>query len=245
MNVNEVLAAGLNLDFDYEKIKKEMLDLRPYWTYTPPYKDHIDSGLSGLVFMSESKENYEKIDYIISQGDKLPPKYIKKELQGQWIYYLREHVDNQTGTHKFAVTKNLSTEGWRWIDQYKDIVPYTIQCIESLPYKHIGCIRVFVTENTFFPTHRDFGMGGPPELSKDYAKTLGLSLIPDTGDVPMSIYSYKQKQVYEVFGNAMLFNDSAFHGVKYTPGLRITIRVFGEIDFSNFQPFIDQTQVYF
>lgn len=245
MNITEVLAASLKLDFDYEKIKTEMLTLRPYWTYTPPWKTHIDSGLSGQIFMSESEDRYNEIDYLVDNGPNQSATFVKNKLRGQWIYYLRKHKDNTTNTHKFYVTKNLSTADWSWISEYKNLIPYTIQCIESLPFRHIGCIRVFVTENTFFPTHRDFGMGGPAELSTDYEKTLGLSIIPDTGNVPMSIYSYRDKKVHEVHGNAMLFNDSAFHGVKYTPGQRITIRVFGDIDFNEFSPFLDKSQIFY
>lgn len=237
MNVSSVLAAGLNLDFDYEKIKSEMLALRPHWVYTPPYKTHIDNGLAGVVYRSESVDLYNKIDYIDSGVS-----HVQRELRGQHIFYLRYSKDNPDA-QKFLITKNLPTDNWEWIDRYKNTIPYTINCIESLPYKKIGCIRVFVTENTFFPSHRDYGMHGPFELSTDYSKTLGLSIIPDTGNVPMSIYSFQHKQVHKVHGNAMIFNDSAFHGVEFTPGIRITIRIFGEIDFQELLPFVDSERI--
>lgn len=239
MNVTDLLAAELNLPFDYEKIKSEMLSLRQYWKYTPPYKEHIDSALAGLVFKSESDDLYKKIDYIDTNNT-----HVHNGMQGQYIFYLREN-DNNLNAEKFIVTKSLPTNSWNWIEKYKNIMPYTIECIESLPYTQIGCIRVFVTENTFFPTHRDYGVGGPPVLSTEYAKTLGLSIIPDTGNVPMQIFSYKNKEVCKVPGNAMLFNDSAFHGVEYTPGIRITIRVFGEIDFQKFIPYINTQQAFY
>lgn len=241
MNVTDVLAAGLNLPFDYNIIKNEMLALEKYWIYTPPYKAHIDSGLVGLVFMSDTKENYNKIDYISEVNDQ----HVNRELRGQYIFYLRKHKDNPNNIEKFLYTKKLSVQGWDWIDEYRALIPYTIQCIESLPYKNIGCIRVFVTHNTFFPTHRDSGVAGPAVISKDYDTALGLSIIPDTGDVPMQIYSFDNKEVYKVHGNAMLFNDSAFHGVEFTPGTRITIRVFGDIDHQEFAKFVDPARVFF
>lgn len=239
MIVTDLLAAELILPFDYEKIKSEMLKLKKFWRHTPPYKLNIDQALAGLIFKVESDELYKKIDYI-DNNDKI----VHVGMPGQHIFYLRESNANPTA-EPFKLTKMLPTESWDWIPAYKDIIPYTIECIESLPYRSIGCIRVFVTENTFFPTHRDFGVGGPAVLSSDYPKILGLSIVPDTGDVPMSIYSYKNKEVYKVSGNAMIFNDSAFHGVSYTSGMRITIRVFGDIDFQDFLPYINTKQVFY
>jgi hypothetical protein len=241
MNVLDVLAAGLNLSFDYTIIKNEMLALQKYWKYTPPYKTHIDNGLKGLVFMSDTEENYNKIDYTNDSDNQ----HINRELRGQYIFYLRKHTDNPDNIEKFTYTKKLSTEGWEWVEEYRELMPYTIQCIESLPYKRIGCIRVFVTHNTFFPTHRDSGMLGPAALSKNHNTALGLSIIPDTGNVPMQIYSFDKKEVYRVHGNAMLFNDSAFHGVEFTPDTRITIRVFGDIDYTEFSKFIDPAKVFY
>jgi hypothetical protein len=97
---------------------------------------------------------------------------------------------------------------------------------------------VFITENTFFATHRDYGWG-KNKLSEDYDRCFGLSIIPDTGNVPMKIQSFKNKEVYDISGNAMLFNDSAWHGVPYVSGTRITIRIFGEIDYQYFMSYID------
>lgn len=245
LTVTDILAAGLRFDFDYEKIKEEMLSLRPHWIYTPPYKVNLDVPLAGKVFMSESTEYYNKIDYKVDYY-KENSETVTRELRGQHIFYLRRHKDNLTNTTKFAKIKDLDTDGWDWIPEYKSFIPYTIQCIEQIGYEKIGCIRVFVTENTFFPTHRDSNAGKEfHEISEDYERCLGLSLIPDTGNVPMLIYSKKDEQVCKVFGNAMLFNDSAFHGVQFTPGMRITIRIFGKIDFQRFEKHIDLSQVYY
>lgn len=243
--ITDILAAGLNFNFDYEKIKAEMLSLRPFWKYTPPYKANLEAPFSYNIFMSESKEYYDKIDYI-EDYTRPDSAMIKRELQGQYIFYLRHHKDNVNRDTRFSYVKNLNTEGWDWIDEYRSIIPYTINCIESIGYDHIGCIRVFVTENTFFPSHRDTLSGNPtnPEPSRDFERCLGVSLIPDTGDVPMAIQSPNNGNVYKVYGNAMLFNDSAFHGVKFTPGIRITIRIFGKIDFQKFQKYLDFNQLY-
>lgn len=55
----------------------------------------------------------------------------------------------------------------------------------------------------------------------------------------MKIQSFKNKTIHEVNGNAMLFNDSAWHGVGMVNGMRITIRVFGKIDYQKFLPYLD------
>jgi hypothetical protein len=246
VTVTDILAAGLKFNFDYEKIKSEILTLRPSWIYTPPYKANLDATLSGKIFRSESEEYYNKIDYTV---DHTKPKseVIKRELRGQYVFYLRKHRDNLLNDTRFSYVKNLETEGWDWITDHASKIPYTIECIERIGYEHIGCIRVFVTENTFFPTHRDTLAGDAihPEVSHDYERCLGISLIPDTGGVPMLIHSQKENKVCEVHGNAMLFNDSAFHGVRFTPGIRITIRIFGNIDFQKLQKNIDFAQLHF
>jgi hypothetical protein len=244
--VTDILAASLKFDFDYKKIKSEMLSLRSFWKYTPPYKANLNAPFSYNIFMSETEEYYNKIDYIADHTTS-NSEMIKREIQGQYIFYLREHKDNLKNDTRFSYVKNLDTSGWNWIEEYKTKIPYTINCIESIGYEDIGCIRVFVTENTFFPTHRDTLSGTPDclEISQDYERCLGVSLIPDTGNVPMLIQSPRENKVCEVYGNAMLFNDSAFHGVKFTPGIRITIRIFGKIDFQKFQKNIDFEQPYF
>jgi hypothetical protein len=68
---------------------------------------------------------------------------------------------------------------------------------------------------------------------------LGLSLIPLTGQVPLRIWSSTENAVKEVEGNAMLFRDSQPHGVPFTKDVRITIRIFGNIDFNDLSNYID------
>jgi hypothetical protein len=41
----------------------------------------------------------------------------------------------------------------------------------------------------------------------------------------------------------MIFRDSQPHGVPYTPGIRITIRIFGEIDFDALEKYIDKSSI--
>lgn len=240
METQKLLAAKLDLDIDYARIKEELLSVRDQWIASPPWKGNIDAALRGDIFMSESEDYYRRAD--LQEESDSRRVLQSQELPGQHIFYLREHVDNIANNQQFSITKRLSTEGWHWRDDIKAKIPYTIECIEKFPYNHLGCIRVFVTENTFFATHRDYGWGRE-ELSTDYDKCFGLSLIPDDGGVPMKIQSFKDKQVHEIPGNAMLFNDSAWHGVGFVPGIRISIRIFGSIDFNTFVPYIDGSHI--
>ena len=59
----------------------------------------------------------------------------------------------------------------------------------------------------------------------------------------MKIHSFATGKIHEVSGNAMLFNDSAWHGVGIVNDTRITIRVFGKIDYQKFLHFINQDSV--
>jgi hypothetical protein len=77
------------------------------------------------------------------------------------------------------------------------------------------------------------------KLHDDITKTLGLSLVPLTGNVPLRIWSSTENAVKEVEGNAMLFRDSQPHGVPFTKDARITIRIFGDIDFNDLDDYID------
>lgn len=237
MDVKKILAASLNFDFDYDRIKKEILNTRDFWSHSPAYDFNIQAAKIGSIFAADSLDNYDKIDY-----QNTFHKHVSKSLRGQYIFYMRFHQDNDKKISRFDTTKNLSIEGWRWRQEIVEKTPYLKACIENLPYSHIGCVRIFITENTFFATHRDYGWG-KEELSKDYNACFGLSIIPDTGGVPMKIYSFDTRTVHEVYGNAMLFNDSAWHGVSMVDGIRITIRVFGEIDYQKFLPYIDHRSV--
>lgn len=235
MDIKRILAAPLNLPFDYDLIKKEILSTRSIWKFSPPWLSNMKRAMSGQIFMSESLDNYMRADY---QND-VNRQVVKKELPGQYIFYLRRNIANANNVTRFDLTKDMPVDKWLWIEDLRKKLPYTIECIESLPYEHLGCVRVFVTENTFFATHRDYGWG-QEKLSDNYDRCLGLSIIPETGSVPMKIQSFKNKKVYDIEGNAMLFNDSAWHGVPLVSDLRITIRIFGVVDFQKFVPYLDE-----
>lgn len=242
INFESLLAANLNFNFDYDKIGQELMSCRPYWSKTPIWQSWIDMAETGKFFKVESDDYYNRI----TRSYKTPDGKImvdKREFEGFYNLYLRSpEEETKFNDRSFNRTKYLNHLDWRWRDSLKNKISYTIECIESLPYKSIGLIRVFITENTFFPTHfdYDYNLDSNNDTGKDdISKTLGISLIPLTGGCPLRIWSSSENQVKEVYGNAMLFRDSQPHGVPFTKDTRITIRIFGDIDFNDLNKYID------
>ena len=217
------VAAALGRKFDYPRMAREILSCREFFVYTPPYQRQIDGARSGdIPFMSESAARYGAIDTMEDGAVR------RKRLRGASIFYLRNSTENDvTRDSRFSVTKTLSHESWYWRPELKERIGYTVECIESLPYRTLGLIRVFVCEDTFMPTHRDT----VPAEGYDRTKAIGVSLVPATGGVGMLIWDDVARAVRDVKGNCLLFDDSKWHGVPMTRGARITLRIFGNLDF--------------
>jgi hypothetical protein len=234
--MNNILAAKINLDCDYSTITQEVLDCSKFWRYIPPYKHQIDNPLN-KEFNVATEDDFAAIDYIDVQANRA---VIKRGGGGAHIFYMRENT--ATTSQSFADTKPLPHNTWKWRDELN--IPYTKKFIESLPFTTIGMIRVFIFKDTFLPVHKDYSTGGKIH-SPDYEKCLGLSIIPTTGNVPMKIWSNQLNKVVSVPVNLILFNDSVWHAVPKTTGYRITIRVFGDIDYSYFSDKIDTEHAYY
>ncbi len=219
----DFIAASLGYEFDYARMAREILSCREFFVYTPPYQRQVDGALAGdIPFLSESEGCYRSIDTLADEGIR------RNRLRGVNIFYLRNSRENDvTRDSRFSVTKKLSHASWYWRPELAKRIPYTIECVESLPYRTLGLIRVFVCEDSFMPTHRDT----VPERGYDKSKAVGLSLIPSTGGVGMLIWDDAARRVREVQGHCILFDDSKWHGVPMTAGARITLRIFGELDF--------------
>ncbi|MEA3194291.1 MAG: hypothetical protein QOD26_2624 [Betaproteobacteria bacterium] len=219
-----LIGAALALEFDYARMAAEIDACEEFFIDTPPYQRQVDGVASGLIpFRSESAANYARIDTMVERDVR------RRELRGVRIFYLRNSTENDVVERSsFAVTKALPHASWSWRPELASRIPYTIECIESLPYRTLGLIRVFVCDDTFMPTHRDTDPDANPDY--DRSKAVGLSLIPRTGDVGMLIWDRTRRRARELSGNALLFDDSNWHGVPMTRGRRITIRIFGEID---------------
>lgn len=243
---DKILAANLNFDFDYDKIGREIINCRSSWIQTPIWQNWIDMAFDGKFFKVETNEMYERISRSTKDENGNEVKD-DRELKGFYNLYLTTpEKESEFKNRSFNRTKYLNHQNWHWRNSLKDKIPYTINCIEKLPFTKIGLIRVFITENTFFPTHFDYEQFRDTENTTgqdDLTKTLGISLIPRTGNVPLKIWSKTDQTVKQVPGHAMIFKDSEPHGVPYTPELRITIRIFGNINFNNLKPYIDTTSI--
>ncbi len=191
MDFNDIIAASLNLDIDYEKMTSELLAVQDSdkcfpFSY-PPNRGDIDKVTAYSLFL------------------RINPTFIDYSYRG---------------------AKQANESEWGW--DYKLNIPYTRHVIESLPFNILGAIRVVYFPNVPCVEHTDWDDRG------DKTHTLGLSLIPSTGNTWCEIWSDELGEYVKVFGNAMLLNDSIKHRVPCSNGTRITMRIFGEIDYHAF-----------
>jgi len=241
---DSILAANLNINADYEKISQEILQCRKHWEYSPIWKKWIDAANEGKIFKVESDENYESVSRQYFSNHVL--KHDRRKFNGVYTLYLRspgpEYLFSKRG---FGITKYINHNEWIWKKSLENSIPYTIETISKLPFHHIGLVRVFITENTFFPTHHDYEAekDNRPEDNIDLGKSLGISIVPLTGDVPLKIWSSCDNIVKEVPGHAHIFRDTQPHGVPFTDKIRITIRIFGDVNYDELEKLVDKDSI--
>jgi len=225
----DVLAASLDYRFDHARMANEILGTADFFIDTPPYQWQVTKGLAGEIpFRSASREDYLRIDSYGNDGVE------RRKLRSAKVFYLRNSTVNDVRRDpRFSVNKNLPHGSWFWRPELAQRIRYTISAIESLPFRHIGLVRSFVWKDTFMPTHRDTVPDAAGRYDLDPA--LGISLIPSTGDVGMLIWDEARKKVRALAGHCLMFDDSKWHGVPMTRGARITLRIFGELDFESVQ----------
>ena len=142
--------------------------------------------------------------------------------------FLRENKTMPQYSYRGAKLAELN--GWEW-DTSLDI-PYTISVIEQLPFKKLGTVRAVYFPDIPCIEHTDW------DDKNNLKNTLGLSLIPTTGNTHCNVWSERLNDYVSIPGNAMLLNDSIRHNVPKANGLRITVRLFGEIDYDKFNEYI-------
>lgn len=138
--------------------------------------------------------------------------------------------------YSYRGAKQANGSLWNW--DYELHIPYTRSVIESLPFREIGTIRVVYFPNVPCVEHTDW------DNETDKIHSLGLSLIPSTGNTWCEVWSEQLESYVKIPGNAMLLNDSIKHRVPCSEGTRITMRVFGDIDYSWFINKIDFEHCY-
>lgn len=239
LEFSNIIGARINVNFDFHKINAEILSLRSIWEEAPITKYWLNKAYAGEVFMSESQTMYDNVTHRYRCGEEI--KKSIKEFPPFYSLYLRSHeLEEKISLKNFGYTKYLNHDTWQWRESIRSKIPYTIACIESLPYKTVGIVRVLITEKTFLPTHIDC-----ENLSaiNDIGQTLGISIISETGGVPLKIWSKQDDCVKDLWGNTIIFKDSEAHAVPYTEDRRITIRVFGDIDLDRLSSLVDEDSI--
>lgn len=202
-----------NINYDKEKIVEEVLECKDLFFEIPPYDYWIDLAKRNKVFMVESKENYDRITFQNSKG------IIKNALEAPKSFYIKS-IDFK---NKSYAESKKSIEGISiYNPKIANRLQYTKHVIENLPFETINLVRVFITENTFLPTHHD-------RLLYSQKSGIGLSLVPIHSNSPLMYYDPREKKINSIFSSSFLFDDSYLHGIPIVDGLRIDIRVFGNL----------------
>jgi hypothetical protein len=148
--------------------------------------------------------------------------------------FLREN--NTMPQYSYRGAKLAELNDWDWSKSLD--IPYTISAIEKLPFKKLGTVRAVYFPDVPCIEHTDW------DDSSNLKNTLGLSLIPTLGQTHCNVWSEKLSKYVSIPGHAMLLNDSNRHNVPKTTGLRITVRLFGEIDYTKFDDAIVREHYY-
>jgi hypothetical protein len=149
--------------------------------------------------------------------------------------FLRKSVEH--GDYSYRGAKYAGYNSWSWNTDLD--IPYTRSIVESIPFKPLATVRVVYFPMVPCVEHTDW------DDPDDTTHTLGLSIIPDTADTYCNVWNEKSNSYIPILGNAMLLNDSIKHSVPKGTRTRITMRVFGEIEYSWFDDKIIAEHCYF
>jgi len=138
--------------------------------------------------------------------------------------FLRNSTDLVEYSYRGAKSGDVDSYQWNSLS-----IPYTKSIIESLPFKQLTAVRVVYFPDVPCVEHTDWDDTG------DHVHTLGLSIIPSTAGTWCEVWNEQLNGYVAIPGNAMLLNDSIKHRVPKGIGTRITMRVFGEVDYSWFE----------
>lgn len=139
--------------------------------------------------------------------------------------------------YSYRGAKSVEFDSWNWDNDLQ--ISYTKSVIEQLPFSALGTVRIVYFPDIPCVEHTDW------DDPFDTKHTLGLSIIPNTADTHCNVWYEKENRYVSISGNAMLLNDSVKHNVPAGSGTRITMRVFGDIDYSWFNDKIDLKNCYY
>lgn len=201
MDYKNIMAAGLDLDIDYEKMSQELLSAMSTPDCVP------------FSYPAERGATEEVTAYSL---------------------FLRNSTDPVEYSYRGAKSGDADSYQWNRLS-----IPYTKSIIESLPFKQLTAVRVVYFPDVPCVEHTDWDDTG------DHVHTLGLSIIPSTAGTWCEVWNEQLNDYVAIPGNAMLLNDSIKHRVPKGIGTRITMRVFGEVDYSWFEDKIIPEHCYY
>ena len=152
-------------------------------------------------------------------------------------YSLFLRTNPEFDNYSYRGAKSVNFDSWNWDSNLT--IPYTRSIIDSLPFSPLAAVRVVYFPDVPCMEHTDW------DDTTDLKHTLGLSIIPNTGNTYCNVWSEKLGEYRRIPGNAMLLNDSIRHNVPCSNGTRITMRLFGKIDYSWFTDKINHEHCYY
>jgi len=177
-------------------------------------------------------------ELLAAQANAIPFSYSTddtKETVTAYSLFLRKSKTETEYSYRGAKSADFSS--WVW-DLDLDI-PYTRSVIDTIPFKTLGTVRIVYFPNIPCMEHTDW------DNATDVSHTLGISIIPDTANTHCNVWSEKENRYVSIAGNAMLLNDSIRHNVPQGHGTRITMRLFGDIDYTWFDNKINLSKCYY
>jgi hypothetical protein len=158
-----------------------------------------------------------------------------KETVTAYSLFLRKSPVQTEYSYRGAKSADFSS----WDRDWDLDIPYTRSIIDAIPFIKLGTVRIVYFPNIPCMEHTDW------DNTADVRHTLGVSIIPDTANTHCNVWSEKENCYVSIPGNAMLLNDSVRHNVPKGNGTRITMRLFGEIDYAWFDDKVNQSRCYY
>ena len=152
-------------------------------------------------------------------------------------YSLFLRVSHEETAYSYRGAKSADFDSWRWDPEL--CLDYTRTVVDSMPWQSLGTVRVVYFPDIACVEHTDW------DDPTDTEHTLGLSIIPNTAATHCNVWYAKENRYISLASNAMLLNDSVRHNVPAGRGTRITMRVFGRIDYTWFNDKIDPQHCYY
>lgn len=187
--------------------------------------------VAGLNLDIDYKRMAEELEVLMTCSKAVPFSY--DNLSPAYSLFLRE---NTMPDYSYRGAKLADINNWDWDLSLN--IPYTKEIVSKLPFRKLGTVRIVYFKNIPCKDHTDW------DDRTNLKNTLGLSIIPSTGGTHCNVWSEKLNKYVSIPSNAMLLNDSIRHNVPTSVGTRITMRLFGDLDYSWFDDKIIQQHCY-